>query len=162
MLVPVINPRGVANVTRLAQEIWSEHCHTIVGKEQAAYMLNKMQSEEAINYQIEKQGVRYFLISPYLDPIGYVAVVPLGSAIFISKMYIMWHYRGKGYGERVLEEIALVAKELHKPRITLRVPQNNTQALSFFHNNGFKEAGHKKISLGEGYELEYTLMAKLL
>ena len=162
MLVPINNERGIASVTRLAQEIWNEHCHTIVGDEQASYMLKKLQTSEAITRQIEKQGVRYFLVVPYLDPIGYVALVPRDGAIFISKMYLLWQYRSKGYGKILLDEIALISKEMHKPRVTLRVADNNDRALKFFHKNEYKEAGHKKVAVGENYSLETTLMVKLI
>lgn len=162
MLVPVITEQEIDTVVRLAKEIWNEHCHTIVGKEKSAYMLQKIQSKEAITRQISEQGVHYFLVTPYFDPIGYVALVPLKGAVFISKMYVLWHYRSKGYGATILDEVYIIAREMHKPRITLRVAEDNDRALQFFHKSGFKEAGHKTLDLGENYTLENILMARLI
>ena len=162
MLTPVVNDSEIQTIFRLAEKIWPEHFTPLVGEKQALYMLKHMQSVEIIKRQVEEKKVHYFLIAPYLDSIGYIALVARAHSLFLSNFFIGWHYRSKGYGTSVLQEAEMIARGIHKTRITLRVNRANEEAIKFFHREGFKSVGSNSKKIGDGFSLDDILMAKVL
>ena len=162
MLTPVVTEKEIQTISRLAENIWPKHFTPLVGEEQAQYMLEHMQSEEIIKRQVDEKKVHYFLIAPYLDSIGYIAIVARAQSLFLSNFFIGWHYRAKGYGRSVLQEAELIARGIRKKRLTLRVNRNNEEAIRFFHREGFKSVGSNSKNIGHGFTLDDILMAKVL
>ena len=63
--------------------------------------------------------------------------------IYIEHISIDPQYQRRGYGQRLLEEIARFAKEKGIDTIALDVWAFNQQSLSFFEKNGFEPYNHK-------------------
>lgn len=162
MLTPVLNENDIQAVARLAETIWREYFTSVISDEQISYMLQRSQSPGAITRQINSKNYHYFFISPYLDPVGYVAVVPKKESLFVSKLFVGMRYRGKGYGESVLHELETIARGVHKLRITLRVNKNNNDSIAFFHKHGYKQVGNECTDIGNGFVMDDILMAKVL
>ena len=56
----VDNIKAIAQVAKLAKEIWNEHYLPMIGSNQVLYMLDKFQSKDAIKQQID-QGINIIL-----------------------------------------------------------------------------------------------------
>lgn len=146
-------------VESLAREIWTEHYTPIIGPDQAAYMLERFQSRDAIGAQIA-DGVLYFLLQEGNEFIGYLAVQPSVVELFLSKIYILRSRRGKGYGKEAIRFVEALAREKGLSRIGLTVNKNNSQAIRAYEGTGFRKAGALVKQIGAGFVMDDYKMEK--
>ncbi|MCC5845796.1 MAG: hypothetical protein JJU05_16230 [Verrucomicrobia bacterium] len=93
----VMIQQQIAEVARMAREIWTAHYVPIVGLEQVEYMLERFQSESAIAAQIS-EGFDYFRVMRDEESLGYAAVVPEdGKTLFLSKIFHKLGKMGLGF-----------------------------------------------------------------
>jgi hypothetical protein len=72
-LVPVTSAAHVAEVARMAHEVWNEYYVPIIGQAQVDYMVAKFQTAEAMQSQIDS-GYEYFRIQQSGRSVGYAAI----------------------------------------------------------------------------------------
>lgn len=150
----------IGKVEALAEEIWTEHYETIIGKAQVDYMLSSFQSREALTRQIFKEKIRYFLIQNQKDYVGYLAVEPQKDSFFLSKIYIQSKYRGLGLGKESLEFVSLLAKLLKLPKITLTVNKNNLSSIKAYEKCGYQKTDSVVKDIGGGFVMDDFIMEK--
>ena len=85
-------------IARLAHTIWREHYTPIIGAGQVAYMLERFQSARAIAKQVSG-GLQYFLLLYQNTPAGYLAFEKQQNSLFLSKIYVLRSFRGKGLSD---------------------------------------------------------------
>jgi GNAT superfamily N-acetyltransferase len=85
----------------LARKIWVPHYTPIIGCEQVHYMLQRLQSEDAIRRDIEN-GYVYDIAFCGGAPCGYCAVRGDGDSHFLSKLYVLEERRGLGLARALL------------------------------------------------------------
>jgi len=105
----ILHQTNILEVSKLATSIWSEHYIPIIGANQVTYMLDKFQSEEAIDEQISKKHFHYYGIYFATLLIGYFSIRQEHSQLFLSKVYILKDFRGKGYGKITIDFIVSFA-----------------------------------------------------
>ncbi|MET0659977.1 MAG: GNAT family N-acetyltransferase [Steroidobacteraceae bacterium] len=102
---PVHTQDQLAQIERLAREIWYEYYVSLVGRAQVDYMVDRFQSVSAIQGQLS-EGYEYFLIERLADAscLGYLAILPelSSKALFLSKLYVLATVRGTGVGRLAL------------------------------------------------------------
>src|SRR5688572_7706352 len=89
-LHPVTQPAQVADVARMAREVWNEYYVPLIGRAQVDYMVARFQTAEAMQAQIDS-GYEYFQIQHSGQQIGYAAIrhdAP-DQRVFISKLYLL-------------------------------------------------------------------------
>ena len=159
MFSEVSTDNQIEIVESLAKEIWTEHYIPIIGKEQVEYMLENFQSKRAISEQIGA-GFLYFLMEEENQFIGYVAVLPKGNELFLSKIYIKSPRRGKGYGKKAILFIEKIAKEKGFKKIVLTVNKNNRAAIKAYEKFGFTNLGSIIQEIGGGFIMDDYKMEK--
>src|SRR5210317_2328791 len=100
-------------ISVLAKNIWTEHYTPIIGLDQVNYMLEKFQSEIAIQNQINIDNYKYYLIIYENTAIDYLSIKNNDDALFLSKIYIDKSCRGKGFGKIAINFIEEQAKDLN-------------------------------------------------
>jgi len=162
-LKPVFSEVSTENqieiVEALAKEIWTEHYVPIIGEDQVKYMLENFQSKRTISEQIGA-GFLYFLIKEEDQFIGYVAVLPKGNELLLSKIYIKSLRRGKGYGGKAILFIETIAKERGLKKIVLTVNKNNRAAIKAYEKFGFTNLGSIIQEIGGGFIMDDYKMEK--
>lgn len=148
-------------ISQLADTIWREHYTPIIGASQVSYMLNKFQSAEAIEMQVNG-GMHYYLIFYGSHPAGYFAFEKKIDELFLSKFYVEKTYRGKGIGKAAMALIIREAKHMECTRISLTVNKNNTGAILAYEKLGFHNLGGVVQDIGEGYVMDDFLLIKSL
>jgi ribosomal protein S18 acetylase RimI-like enzyme len=145
----------------LGKEIWEEHYTPIIGVEQVEYMLNKFQSEAAIENQI-KEGYQYSTV--YFDgvPVGYLSIIQKENSLFLSKIYVLSSERGKGIGKFILNFIEQKAIRLKRSSISLTVNINNTNSIKAYEKMGFVKIGELVADIGNGFVMDDFLFEKKL
>lgn len=147
------NIEDFKTVEILAKEIWNEHYISIISKEQIDYMLKNFQSEEAIKIQIEEKFI-YFLVKYENEYAGYCAVKLETDGIFLSKLYIMEKYRGKGLSKKLLKHILESFSEKKPFRIHLTVNKYNLNSIAAYKKMGYEIFNECKVDIGNGYIMD--------
>lgn len=150
--VPVTTPSAIDSVKTLAEKIWPEYYQPLIGLSQVEYMLEKIQSRQAIQSQIN-QGSRYYLIQERDWLMGYLAVLPKPSELFLSKLYLTAESRGKGYGRQAMEFVKETALAQNLNQITLTVHKQNP-SVQAYHKMGFQIVEPVITNIGGGFVMD--------
>lgn len=160
-IVPAHSTQDYLQIEALADTIWREHYIPIVGKPQIDYMLKKIQSAKAIEKQIES-GFEYFSIFYDEIAVGYLSTKQEINALFLSKIYILSHYRGKKIGKKAMQFIEEKAKAYQLESIRLTVNKYNTNSIKAYEKLGFKNIGAIVADIGNGFIMDDFEMIKKL
>ncbi|HEU4593274.1 MAG TPA: GNAT family N-acetyltransferase [Steroidobacteraceae bacterium] len=159
-LIPVANAAQVAEVARLAHQVWNEFYVPIIGQAQVDYMVAKFQSAEAMQSQIDS-GYEYFRIRQSGENIGYAAIrhdAPDGR-VFISKLYLLATHRKTGAGRQALEHIERIARERGATHLWLTVNKGNPSVRAY-ERLGFGIVEALVMDIGGGYVMDDYKMEK--
>ncbi|MCH5178195.1 MAG: GNAT family N-acetyltransferase [Prevotellaceae bacterium] len=146
------NTEAVKKMSAMATNIVREHYDPILGTEQNDYMLKKFQSEHAILQQIA-DGYRYYFIQINGNNIGFIAIIPHSDCMYLSKLYLYKHERGKGYSRQIIGFIAAQAQEIGLHAIELNVNRFNPSIRSY-EALGFQRVRAEKNDIGNGYFMD--------
>ncbi len=144
----------IAQVERLANEIWREHYRGIVDLAQIDYMLERLQSHQAIAEQINEQGYRYHLIEQGQDACGYLAFYPREQGLFLSKIYLRCALHGRGLGWRAVQFVQEQARGLGLEHVWLTVNRHNRQAIQAYQRWGFEQVAEVVQEIGNGFVMD--------
>lgn len=158
-IIQVKTNEQILVVEQLGQEIWHHHYTPIIGVEQVLYMLDKFQSEKAIESQIE-QGFEYYLIYENNDPCGYFAIEKREAELFLSKLYVHHKKRGMGLGGYGLSFIENRGIELNCNRLGLTVNKHNLLAIKTYEKKGFIKEKELVMDIGAGFVMDDFKMIK--
>lgn len=140
-------------IARLADSIWREHYTPIIGAGQVAYMLDRFQSARAIAKQVTG-GLRYFLISYQDVPAGYLAFERKQNSLFLSKIYVLRSFRGKGLGREAMTFVAEKARATGCQHISLTVNKYNSGSIAAYKQMGFRQGPAIQQDIGGGYIMD--------
>lgn len=146
-------------IESLADVIWREHYIPMVGKPQIDYMLNKFQSAEAMQQQVV-DGMQYFTVFDNEIPVGYIGIKTERDTLFLSKIYVLKDYRGRGIAKTAMQFIEAKAKSYSLNTIRLTVNINNEIAIKTYEKLGFINAGPIVADIGNGFIMDDYLMKK--
>ncbi len=148
-------------IANLASTIWTEYFTPIIGKPQVDYMLEKFQSKNAINEQLNN-GFKYYLIYSDSVAVGYMAVVEKENSLFLSKLYIIQSNRGKGYARNAIEFLQKQALNKSIKMISLTVNKYNLAAIETYKKLGFDIKDSIVQDIEHGFVMDDYVMKKNL
>ena len=162
-IVKVISEKDVAEVARLAREIWTDHYTPIIGSAQVEYMLERFQSAGAITEQL-KADYEYFLAVVDEKLAGYLGLVPeeAGAVMMISKIYVRRDFRGCGVGRRMLAFAESLCRQRGFGSVWLTVNKFNSDSIAWYERMGFVNAGSVVQDIGGGFVMDDYRMEKVL
>ncbi|MDD2779275.1 MAG: GNAT family N-acetyltransferase [Candidatus Methanomethylophilaceae archaeon] len=148
-------------IAELAKEIWAECFGSILPPGQTEYMIEKFQSEKAILRQMS-EGYIYDTIFFGERNVGYSAIKVEEDRVFISKIYLLKSFRGRGLAYERFQEIEAIARDLGKPNLYLTVNRNNESAIRFYRSMGFFVDDEVDKDIGGRFFMNDYIMRKLL
>lgn len=154
--------RDYLKVSELAHEIWRQHYKGILSSAQIEYMLEKFQSAKQIAID-SSGGYAYFILERIGTPVGYMGVKandPAGK-LFLSKIYILEEFRGKGYAKDALAQLEKRAQKFRQSAIWLTVNKNNP-SYDIYLKLGFKKIREQTVDIGSGFVMDDYVMEKEL
>ncbi|QPK65133.1 GNAT family N-acetyltransferase [Methylomonas sp. LL1] len=153
----------IETISRLAGEVWRHHYMPIIGSKQVEYMLDRFQSVDAIDSQIEA-GLLYYLMLRGNQPLAYFAVLPSTEqkSLHISKLYVDPSQQHKGLGKRTLAFIEHQCRRRDLDQLWLTVNRHNHAAIGFYLRNGFVNTGSLVQDIGAGFVMDDFRMDKSL
>lgn len=155
---------GAADYERLASladAIWREHYIPIIGLAQVDYMLHRFQSAQAIERQVA-EGLDYYLMESGGIPVGYLAFDKRGDELFLSKIYLLKEYRGRGHGRQAMAFVIEKARELECSRVALTVNKNNSKSIDAYLKMGFLKERPLVMDIGGGFVMDDFRMVREL
>ncbi len=157
----VSSEEHIAEVARLARDIWNDHYVPIIGQEQVDYMLEKFQSKDAISEQISNSH-EYYLVREDGAALGYFAVVPQPNQdrMMLSKIYLQRSARGRGLGQKMLRFVENLCRERNISSIRLRVNKDNADSIEWYRRQGFEKIAAPVKDIGEGFVMDDYKMEK--
>lgn len=153
----VLSERDLKKIEILAGIIWKEHYTPIIGENQVAYMLDKFQSVEAMAKQIEL-GYHYFLINDRENSLGYLSYEKREHHLFLSKIYVLKDFRGKGIGKLAMKFVMDTAKALNCQKVSLTVNKYNDNSIKAYERIGFINKSALVQDIGGGFIMDDYLM----
>ncbi|MGI9531957.1 N-acetyltransferase family protein [Lutimonas sp.] len=153
----VISENELKEVEALATIIWRQHYTPIIGEDQVTYMLEKFQSVETMRGQIG-QGYHYFLINDEDVSLGYLSYEKRLKKLFLSKIYVLQNYRGKGIGTLGMKFVMDTAKTLGCTVVSLTVNKYNHNSIKAYEKLGFINKKGLVQDIGGGFVMDDYLM----
>lgn len=153
----VVSEPDLKKVEELAGVIWKEHYTPIIGEDQVSYMLNKFQSVKTMKEQID-QGYHYFLINDHEQSLGYMSYQKREEKLFLSKIYVLQSYRGRGIGGLGMKFVMESAKALDCNTVSLTVNKYNHDSIKAYERIGFVNKKAIVQDIGEGFVMDDFLM----
>lgn len=159
-LVPVTSAKQVADIARMAHEVWNEYYVPLIGQAQVDYMVAKFQSAEAMQAQIDS-GHEYFQIEQAGGKVGYAAIRHdvAEARVFISKLYLLASYRKSGAGRKTLALIEQIARERAATHLWLTVNKGNA-SVHAYERLGFRIVEALVMDIGGGFVMDDYKMEK--
>lgn len=150
-----VREEEITQLSRLAHEIWHECFISIISYEQIEYMASLFLSPEAISENI-RHGYIYRVLKDEEKMFGFTASVKEDGRIFLSKLYLLKDYRGKGYGRMLVEDVISLYDE---DEIYLTVNKYNP-AYDLYLHLGFEVTDSVVTDIGGGFVMDDYIMSK--
>ncbi|WP_203258162.1 GNAT family N-acetyltransferase [Hyunsoonleella ulvae] len=155
------NNQHFATIETLANTIWQQHYTPIIGEAQVIYMLNKFQSAHSIKQQTI-DGFQYFILKKDNIEVGYISIKKDRKTLFLSKIYVLKTFRGKGIGKSAMQFLEAKAKVFDCDSVTLTVNKNNVNTIQAYESMGFKILEAICIDIGNGFMMDDYRMMKII
>ena len=152
-------PEQIAEVAKLAEEIWNQHFPSIIGQDQTDYMVSRFQSVAAITEQVQS-GAGYYVIDLGGQSVGYMALVPEPGAgrMTLGKIYVKQVSRGLGLGKAMLDFAREQCLNRRCCSIRLAVNRNNHATIQWYIHQGFETIEKIDKEIGFGFVMNDFIM----
>lgn len=154
---PVRTKGQIAELCRMAEQIWRQHFTPIIGAGQVEYMLERFQSETAIAEQLE-QGYEYYRFLHNHEYIGYMGIHREEKRLFLSKLYLKKEYRGRGFARQAYTFIQEIARKEGLHSVYLTVNKENYATIAVYERMGFVTVDKQKADIGGGFYMDDYIM----
>jgi len=148
----------------IAYQTWPLAYGEILSKEQLDYMLGAFYNDETIKDSITNKGNHFILAKENENVLGFASYehhYDQKQQTKIHKIYLLPETQGKGIGKKLIDFIAVTAKENGSASLLLNVNRFN-KALFFYQKLGFEIISEIDIEIGNGYLMEDYVLEKQL
>lgn len=161
--VKVDSDKQLQRLSEIADEVWHQHFASILTQEQIEYMVEKFQSYPAMKRQIEEEGYEYFFFREADDGVhqghhGYMGFRVQEEALFLSKLYLLQAYRGRGLSSQALAFLISIAQNRGCRKIWLTVNRFNAHTIEVYRHWGFQTVREQCADIGHGFVMDDYIM----
>ena len=153
-----VQKHEIPALSELASEIWHEFFPCLLSAEQINYMVDKFQSEHAMQKQMADENYTYYFINVDGQNAGYFGIADKEEYLFLSKLYLKKDHRHKGFGSLAFNKIKSIAKERGYSKIRLTVNKYNTNTIKAYNKYGFKTIASDETDIGNGFIMDDYIM----
>jgi GNAT superfamily N-acetyltransferase len=159
-IVKVTTKEDIILLAKKADTVWHEYFKSILSSEQIDYMVEKFQSEKAITKQIEESGYEYYFIIEDNEIAGYTGIKKEEEKLFISKLYLLKEFRGKGLSSLCFKFIEDYLKKNNLKSMYLTVNKYNENSINVYKHWGFDIVRAEKNDIGNCFYMDDYIMEK--
>ena len=149
----VLTKEQISKVAALAEVIWHQHFTPIIGREQVIYMVEKFQSEAALEQQIAN-GYEYYQLFDGDEFCGYCGIHPENGKLFLSKLYIKKEARGRHIASHAMNFLKDICRERGISAIWLTCNKHNNNTQAIYDHLGFKIIDTQVADIGNGFVMD--------
>lgn len=149
----VLTKEQISKVAALAEVIWHQHFTPIIGREQVIYMVEKFQSEAALEQQIAN-GYEYYQLFDGDEFCGYCGIHPENGKLFLSKLYIKKEARGRHIASHAMNFLKDICRERGISAIWLTCNKHNNNTLAIYDHLGFKIIDTQVADIRNGFVMD--------
>lgn len=160
MIVKVSERDALKEIENLAAVTWHEHYGKLLPSGQIDFMLRKFLTVDAMARQMEHDNYSYYLIKDddTSVSIGFMALQESRGALFLSKIYLLKEFRGRGYGSQGFDFANKTAEEKGAGKVWLTVNKHNTGSYEIYLKRGYKVVKEDVTDIGGGYVMDDYIM----
>lgn len=154
----------INTIQDIANTTWPITYGKILSKEQLAYMMDLIYSDESLLNQIQKQKQLFYIAYEETSVLAFLAIehnYKDEAVTRIHKIYILPEAQGKGIGKLLIDATQKFANENNSTTLSLNVNRFN-KALAFYQKLGFEIIAEENVEIGNGYLMEDYKMEKKL
>ncbi|MGN6531864.1 MAG: GNAT family N-acetyltransferase [Ginsengibacter sp.] len=146
-------------IRELAYKIWPSVYQEILGKAQLDYMLDKIYSLSALEYQFNVLKHRFIMVIEDDIPIGFASFSAHDDlkVYHLNKIYVLPDEQGKNVGKQILYYVISEIKAAGATSLQLNVNRYN-KALHFYEKQRFRIIREEDIDIGNGYFMNDYVM----
>ncbi|MEO1049248.1 MAG: GNAT family N-acetyltransferase [Bacteroidota bacterium] len=169
MSIRIAQPEDAKSLSQLAQVTFTATYGGLIKKEYLTAYVEKHLSENTIKGQIEQKSVVY--LSAYNDRkiVGYAKLkwdtLPEAlkgeKAIEVEKLYVDHSQQGKGLGDQLLKQSAIIGIEMGFKWLWLAVWENNSKAIQWYLKRGFEQRGTIGFQMADEVHTDYVMVKVL-
>lgn len=111
--------------------------------------------------ELKNDNSLYFVAKNEKEVLGFVGIINNIDFVEISNIVVRKDLRNKGIGNKLLEKIIEIAKEMKKEKILLEVNEKNEGAIKLYEKNNFEKDGIRK-NYYNGKESAILMSLKIL
>lgn len=154
-----VKKNEIKELADLASEIWHEYWPCILTDEQIDYMVEKFQSESALEFQMKNENYSYYFIIKDGIKCGYFGISRCKDYLFLSKLYLKKEFRHRGIGRAAFDKIKELAKNFGYSSIRLTVNKNNKKTINAYLKYRFAIIDKAVTDIGNGFVMDesYTI-----
>lgn len=158
-LTEATDANDFSSIAELAKEVWHNTYDDIIGAEQVDYMLDKFQSTDAIQKDVQQNGYRYLIAKKDDSILGYCGIKPEGNRqIFLSKVYVNPKFQRNGIAKTMIQYLIDEYRRLGYTHMHLTVNKNNSNAIAAYQKLGFCKSGELVTDIGNGFVMDDDTM----
>ena len=153
----------IAEIGRMAYEVFPETYKDIMSKEQLSYMMSYMYSPETLKKQIDEKSHIYLIAYVDRTPAGYVSITPGGNDLFhLEKIYVLPQYQNTQVGHTLFERSIEIIREMHPGTCYIEMNANRSNSsLGFNDHLAMKTSYRGDHHVNDGYYMnDYILTIK--
>ncbi|MCC8192991.1 MAG: GNAT family N-acetyltransferase [Ruminococcus sp.] len=144
----------IKDLVKMADDVWHEAFAQMITTEQIDYMLEKFLSVDAIKASFET-GYEYYFLCDGDVTVGFVAICPKSdNTLFLSKLYILSEYRGKGYLGSTFDFLKKYVTNKELSSIWLTVNKHNGRAIAAYKKTGMDIIRSEVTDIGSGFVMD--------
>ena len=162
-----IRPAALADVAaaqQLAARVWYAHYPGIISPAQIEYMLARGYASDALRRFVEGPDAGLELACRDGALLGFAAWLagPSGDEVKLDKLYVDPARQRAGIGGRLIERVAMLARQRGAGTLVLNVNKHNASALAAYRRHGFEVREAVVVDIGGGFVMDDYVMARAL
>ena len=147
----------IRETAEFAQNVFIDYYTDLIGIKQSVYMAEKFLSQDVIRKLID-EGAVFTLVKEGDQILGFYECQKEENRMFLSKLYVDKHYRGKGIGRFMFDDLLNYTRDNNLSRIYLTVNKGNTPSFNIYRHLGFEVIDAVETDIGQGYIMDDYIM----
>ena len=107
--------------------------------------------------ELQEPNTYYAILSEKGEDVGFYGIMTVLDEAHILNIAVLPEYRGRGFGNALMQDLLLKAKELGGNNVTLEVRASNLPAIALYRKFGFEFAGVRPRYYGDEDALIFWL-----
>lgn len=166
MEIIIANRSHLSIIQSIAEQTWPDTYGHLLSKEQIAYMMEMMYSEDALTEQITNHDHRFLMIKEndsdhYQGFVSYEFDYDGTNKTKLHKLYVLPECHGTGMGRILVERVCEEARKYGNESVLLNMNRQN-KALNFYKHMDFEIVDEGDFDIGNGFLMQDYIFEKKL